>query len=266
MRGPTAPGADVRRRRACGVSKLRIKPQRRTIPHPDRRKAVTTPACERLVKERDVPASVSCPTLEPRDRCSDQRVGDQRGGGHGAVRWRWRAKSHTRLHQQDRHAKGWHRVAGTTGQRPRCRQVDRHCPEEQDPLHDKRDVRVVPQSQAHLRRVIVERQIRPVNDQIERPVGKDCCADQRSTPSRARDQTPDNCRSYSPAQGAGKTVGVRHVIKVQCVRLREPGNDPDTFNPKEDEDRPEHVEELDSYEESPQRNLWGERFARKLGP
>ena len=80
----------------------------------------------------------------------------------------------------------------------------RRAAEQHSHLQRKRCTAIIPQSESHLAHAVIKRKIRPVHDQIENPMGKDCRSQNQTSTNaaKARHHLADDIRQRRPAQHA----------------------------------------------------------------
>ena len=94
-----------------------------------------------------------------------------------------------------------------------------------------------------------------MHDEVEDPVREHRCGDEQRRAARRAEAAYRSVRdvpSERPQQRGDEAVGVGHVVEVEGIGRGDPGCDPDLLEPRDDEDAPEHVEQLDGEEQRPQ--------------
>ena len=73
-----------------------------------------------------------------------------------------------------------------------------------------------------------------------------------------------NCKCHRrPEERADQAVCVRHVIKIERIGRGDSGNETHLLDPKQNERRPQKIQQLHRHEQNPERDLVSLRFDRK---
>src|SRR2546425_1196142 len=115
--------------------------------------------CVALNTTSGVPTFTVAPALQPSGGGCEDYVERQSldRGSRGA--WRGRAEEHDGLDDQHHHAEQRHPVAAEGGGRGRGTQIQEHPAEQHRDLEQERCRAVVPQTEPHLQRIVVQRQV-----------------------------------------------------------------------------------------------------------
>src|ERR1051326_625691 len=130
--------------------------------------------------------------------------------------------------------------------------------EQHSHLQRKRRAAIVPQPKSHLAHAVIKSKIRAMNDEIENPVRKHSRSQDQSSPrtTKAWDKLANRKRQHRPAQHPEQAVRIWHVIQVERVGSGNARNDAHLLNSQQDEDRPQHINELYGDKQQPQRNTF----------
>src|SRR5215469_9176010 len=122
---------------------------------------------------------------------------------------------------------------------------------------------MTPKTQSDLGAVVVERQVRHMNDEVEQPMRK-----HRSSDNHERDAAPlaeheghDRTKQSRERERAEESMGVWHVIEIERAALCERRDDSDFLNSGQHQTGPSEIHELNGDEQHPERDRRSYRFA-----
>src|SRR5437773_6233090 len=140
------------------------------------------------------------------------------------------------------------------------RQV-KHDPDAKQPdFQRKLGIPIIPQTKAHFPRVVVDREITRMRNQVENPVRQNSEAyDQSSRLSVSvaeptAERLVTNSSDAAPKNRRDQTMRIWVEIRVKHAACGEPFDHAQLLNPKQNKRRPDVIEKLDSDEQNPQRN------------
>src|SRR3989454_5892456 len=126
--------------------------------------------CVALNTTSGVPTYTVAPALQPSGGGCEDYVERQSLDRGSQVARRGRAEEHDGLDDQHHHAEQRYPVAAEGGGRGRGAQIQEHPAEQHRDLEQERDGAVVPQTEPHLQRIVVQRQVGTVHDEVEHPM------------------------------------------------------------------------------------------------
>ncbi len=147
----------------------------------------------------------------------------------------------------------------------RVPRVNRSAGEQHPSFQQEGYDRTVPETEAYLVRVAPKRKVGDVHQQVDKPVRQHAGSDSESAttaPDEAREPTDQQC----PDDRGREAVGIGHVVEVQWARCCEPRRDPHLLDSSDDEQRPEHVDELDGKKKCPKRHSLGSAAKAQARP
>ena len=195
----------------------------------------------------------------------ENRVEDERRDRKGAIGRGRLAQERVACLNQDQH-----RNENDDADLPRDRavafQIEHRAENKNSDLQYKFDASMIPKTEADFQRVVIDREIGTMNNQIEKPMRKNGETHQQRRAVRGNAAPADfvNCKRYRrPEESADEAVRIRHVIKVERIGRGNSGNETHLLDPKQNKWRPQKIQQLHGHEQNPERDFVSLRFDRK---
>ena len=145
-------------------------------------------------------------------------------------------------------------------------QIEDRAAKKNSDLQTELDGSVIPKTEADFQRVVIDGEIRAMNNQIEKPMRKNGETHEQRRATRGNVPPADfvNCKRYRrPEEGADEAVRVRHVIKIERISRGDSGNETHFLDPKQNKWRPQKIQQLHGHEQNPERDFVSLRFDRE---
>jgi hypothetical protein len=212
-------------------------------------------------KSRSDPLSL----LEKEGDNRENRVEDKRSDRETAIGRGWPTQESIAGLDQDQR-----RNENDDADLPRDRavafQIKHRAGKKNSDLQYKFDASVIPKTEADFQRVVIDGEIRAMNNQIEKAMRKNGETHEQRRATRGNAPPADfvNCKRYRrPEEGADEAVRVRHVIKIERISRGDSGNETHFLDPKQNKWRPQKIQQLHGHEQNPERDFVSLRFDRE---